>query len=75
MQPFCPLRPALCGAYVVWSTYDPPTFRIVAGGADITSLINDRLLLLRTTEKPGMESDDFELCINDRDSASQTQNN
>ena len=52
-----------------------PTFRIVADGADITSLINDLLLLLRTTDKPGMESDDFELCINDRDSASQTQNN
>ena len=29
-----------------------PTFRIVADGADITSLINDRLLLLRTTENP-----------------------
>jgi len=52
-----------------------PSFRIVADGADITSLINDRLLLLRTTENPGMESGDFELCINDRDSASQTQNN
>lgn len=46
-----------------------PTFRIVADGADITSLINDRLLLLRTTDKPGMESDDFELRIDDRDSA------
>ena len=30
-----------------------PTFRIVADGADITALINDRLLLLRTTDKPG----------------------
>lgn len=46
-----------------------PTFRIVADGADITGLINDRLLLLRTTDKPGMESDDFELRIDDRDSA------
>ena len=46
-----------------------PTFRIVADGADITALINDRLLLLRTTDKPGMESDDFELRIDDRDSA------
>ena len=45
------------------------TFRIVADGADITALINDRLLLLRTTHKPGMESDDFELRIDDRDSA------
>ena len=46
-----------------------PTFRIVADGADITALINDRLLLLRTTDKPGMESDDFELRIDDRDGA------
>ena len=46
-----------------------PTFRIVANGADITELINDRLLLLRTTDKPGMESDEFELRIDDRDSA------
>ena len=46
-----------------------PIFRIVADGADITTLINDRLLLLRTTDKPGMESDDFELRIDDRDSA------
>ena len=44
-----------------------PTFRIVADGADITALINDRLLLLRTSDKPGMESDEFELRIDDRD--------
>ncbi|AZD93094.1 MULTISPECIES: phage late control D family protein [Pseudomonas] len=46
-----------------------PTFRIVADGADITALINDRLLLLRTTDKPGMDSDEFELRIDDRDAA------
>ncbi|AZC37118.1 phage late control D family protein [Pseudomonas chlororaphis] len=46
-----------------------PTFRIVADGADITTLINDRLLLLRTTDKPGMDSDEFELRIDDRDAA------
>lgn len=44
-----------------------PTFRIVADGADITALINDRLLLLRTSDKPGMDSDEFELRIDDRD--------
>lgn len=38
-----------------------PIFRIVADGTDITALINDRLLLLRTLDKPGMESDEFEL--------------
>lgn len=46
-----------------------PTFRIVADGADITALINDRLLLLRTSDKPGMDSDEFELRIDDRDGA------
>ncbi len=46
-----------------------PTFRIVADGRDITMLINDRLILLRTTDKPGMESDEFELRIDDRDAA------
>lgn len=44
-----------------------PTFRIVADGADITAMINDRLLLLRTSDKPGMDSDEFELRIDDRD--------
>ncbi|MFT2186375.1 phage late control D family protein [Pseudomonas putida] len=43
-----------------------PTFRIVADGHDITTLINDRLLLLRTSDKSGMESDEFELRIDDR---------
>ncbi|SFW61244.1 hypothetical protein SAMN03159376_02456 [Pseudomonas sp. NFACC09-4] len=46
-----------------------PTFRIVADGKDITTRINDRLLELRTSDKPGMESDDFELRIDDRDQA------
>lgn len=46
-----------------------PAFRIVADGADISALINDRLLSLRTSDKPGMESDTFELRIDDRDGA------
>jgi phage protein D len=46
-----------------------PTYRIVADGKDITTLISDRLLSLRTSDKPGMESDDFELRIDDRDQA------
>ena len=46
-----------------------PIFRLVADGRDITSLINDRLLNLRTSDKPGMESDEFELRIDDRDQA------
>ncbi|MBI6942916.1 phage late control D family protein [Pseudomonas putida] len=46
-----------------------PQFCIQADGKDITALINDRLLLLRTTDKPGMDSDDFELRIDARDGA------
>ncbi|MFK3907889.1 phage late control D family protein [Pseudomonas monteilii] len=46
-----------------------PTYQIIADGNDITALINDRLLMLRTSDKPGMESDEFELRIDDRDQA------
>lgn len=46
-----------------------PAFRIVADGKNITELINDRLLLLRTSDKPGTDSDEFELRIDDRDQA------
>lgn len=46
-----------------------PVYRIVADGQDITNLINDRLLLARTIDKPGVESDDFELRLDDRDGA------
>ncbi|MFK3720348.1 phage late control D family protein [Pseudomonas fulva] len=46
-----------------------PSFRIVADGRDITALINDRLLLLRTLDKPGMDSDEFELRVDDRNQA------
>jgi phage protein D len=42
-------------------------FRIVADGVDITGLIDDRLIQLSTTDKPGMDSDTFELRIDDRD--------
>ncbi|MEN5237220.1 MULTISPECIES: phage late control D family protein [Pseudomonas] len=46
-----------------------PVFSIQADGKDITALINDRLLLMRTTDKPGLESDEFELRIDARDGA------
>jgi phage protein D len=46
-----------------------PVFSIQADGKDITTLINDRLLLMRTTDKPGLESDEFELRIDARDGA------
>jgi len=34
---------------------------------DITALLNDRLIQLSVTDKTGMESDEFELRIDDRD--------
>ncbi|MCU1722443.1 phage late control D family protein [Pseudomonas sp. 5P_5.1_Bac1] len=46
-----------------------PVFRVVADRKDITALINDRLLMLRTSDKPALESDEFELRIDDRDQA------
>lgn len=46
-----------------------PTYRIVADGVDITKLINDRMLMIRTVDKPGVDADDFELRIDDRDGA------
>lgn len=46
-----------------------PDFRIVANGEDITALINDRLLTLRTVDKVGLEADEFELRMDDRDEA------
>jgi phage protein D len=46
-----------------------PEFQIIADGADITALINDRLLLLRVLDKAGLESDELEVRIDDRDGA------
>ena len=41
----------------------------MANGKDITALMNDRLLQLSVTDKTGMESDEFELRLDDRDGA------
>jgi phage protein D len=46
-----------------------PAYKIVANGVDITALINDRMLMVRTIDKPGSSSDDFELRLDDRDGA------
>lgn len=46
-----------------------PDFRIIANDKDITDLIRDRLGLIRITDKPGLESDDCEITIDDRDGA------
>lgn len=46
-----------------------PVHRIVANGLDISKHVNDRLLSARTVDKPGIDSDDFELRLDDRDGA------
>jgi phage protein D len=46
-----------------------PVFQIHANAVDITAVINDRMLLIRTIDKPGNSADDFELRIDDRDGA------
>lgn len=44
-----------------------PDFKVIANEQDITDLLRDRLLSLRITDKPGLESDDCEIEIDDRD--------
>ncbi len=43
-------------------------FQVLAEQKDITELIADRLISIKTTDKPGMESDECEIHIDDRDS-------
>jgi phage protein D len=44
-----------------------PDFCVIADGKDITELLRDRLLSIRTTDKPGLESDECEISVDDRD--------
>ena len=44
-------------------------FEIKANDRDITALLMDRLLEIRVTDKPGLESDECEIRIDDRDGA------
>lgn len=44
-----------------------PDYRIVANDEDITQLLRDRLISIRTTDKPGIEADMCEIHIDDRD--------
>lgn len=46
-----------------------PDFKVIADNQDITDLLRDRLLSLRITDKPGLESDDCEITIDDRNGA------
>ena len=45
-----------------------PVFKIIANHQqDITPKVNDRLLSLNITDKAGIEYDDFEIELDDRD--------
>lgn len=46
-----------------------PEFQVIADQKDITELLRDRLLSIRTTDKPGLESDECQIHIDDRDGA------
>ncbi|MCD4505509.1 hypothetical protein LQR30_15530 [Chromobacterium piscinae] len=46
-----------------------PDFKIVANGADVTQLLRDRLISIRVTDKAGLDSDELEITIDDRDGA------
>ncbi|ODP33059.1 phage late control D family protein [Pandoraea sp. ISTKB] len=46
-------------------------FQVVANGKDITSTIEDRVLKIHTTDKPGLEADECEVELDDRDGAIQ----
>ncbi|HEF5152712.1 pyocin R2_PP, tail formation [Burkholderia multivorans] len=42
-------------------------FQVVANGDDITRVIQDRVLRIQTTDKPGLEADECEIELDDRD--------
>ncbi|MET5115433.1 late control protein, partial [Burkholderia pseudomallei] len=42
-------------------------FQLIANGADITRTIQDRVLRIRTSDKPGLEADECEIELDDRD--------
>lgn len=42
-------------------------FELIADSRNITDLLRDRLLKIRITDKPGMESDELEIRLDDRD--------
>lgn len=44
-----------------------PIFQVIADNKDITALLSDRLISIRTTDKPGIETDECEIHIDDRD--------
>ena len=46
-----------------------PNFQVIANQKDITDLLKDRLLSIRTTDKAGLEADECEIHVDDRDGA------
>ena len=46
-----------------------PDFSITADGKNITALLRDRLISIRITDKVGLDSDEVEISLDDRDGA------
>lgn len=44
-----------------------PDFQLLADSTDVTDIFRDRLLDMRITDKPGLESDELEIRLDDRD--------
>lgn len=43
-------------------------YEVIAEGEDITAIFRDRLLSMRVVDKPGLDSDELEIRLDDRDS-------
>lgn len=44
-----------------------PIFKLEVNGKDVTALFNDRVIKIQTVDKPGLDSDECEITIDDRD--------
>lgn len=55
--------------FVFWGSPMRQDFQILADGKDITATCRDRLISLRITDKAGLESDEVEVTLDDRDGA------
>lgn len=44
-----------------------PIFKMEVNGKDVTALFNDRVTRIQTVDKPGLDSDECEITIDDRD--------
>ncbi|TET04914.1 late control protein, partial [Burkholderia cepacia] len=42
-------------------------FQVVANGSDVTKVIQDRVLEIRSMDKPGLDADECTITLDDRD--------